>query len=269
VEAGEQMTTQEQTYFPIQVNINLNKETLNLIQQSQGVQLSIAIDSPEQYTTAGAELAKIKALAKSIEAERQALKAPVIDAGREIDRFFKTYLDQLANAEKSIKGAILNFDREQERIRIEAQRLADEQARKEREKAEAQARKEREKAEAERQRLQSIEDDRERAKAMAKIEKSEAKAEAVEAMASHVVAPVIQTAAPKIQGMSKRETWSAEVTDIIKLCKAVADGIVPATAVTANMPYLNKRATMEKSDMAIPGVKATMTESISSRAASW
>ena len=53
-----------------------------------------------------------------------------------------------------------------------------------------------------------------------------------------------------------REVWSAEVTDIKALCRAVADGKASTECVMANMPVLNRMASALKATMNIPGVRA-------------
>lgn len=62
-------------------------------------------------------------------------------------------------------------------------------------------------------------------------------------------------------GVSHTVRWSAEVTDIKALCKAVADGKAMPELVLANMPALNKLAQMAKGNLSIPGVKAVSTTS--------
>jgi len=75
-------------------------------------------------------------------------------------------------------------------------------------------------------------------------------------------APVIErtiVAAPqKAQGTSIRDYYSAEVTDLPTLVKAVAEGKAPIEAVQANMTYLNGKARLEKGSMKIPGVQAVV-----------
>lgn len=70
------------------------------------------------------------------------------------------------------------------------------------------------------------------------------------------------TTAPKIiakvqaAGVSYRDLYFAEVTDVKALCAAVAAGTVDATAVEANMPFLNALAKAHKVDgkTVLPGV---------------
>lgn len=71
------------------------------------------------------------------------------------------------------------------------------------------------------------------------------------------VAPVQQPS--NTQG---RRTWSAELTDILLLAKAVAEGRVETSAILPNMVYLNCQARTQKDRMKIPGVKAVPKDSV-------
>ena len=72
-------------------------------------------------------------------------------------------------------------------------------------------------------------------------------------------------AAPKVAGVSFRETWSAEVTDFLALVRAVAVGQAPVDALQANMVYLNDQARKLHERMTIDGVKAVATKSMATR----
>lgn len=74
---------------------------------------------------------------------------------------------------------------------------------------------------------------------------------------AYEVAPVQQPS--NTQG---RRTWSAEVTDILLLAKAVAEGLEAPCAVLPNMVYLNCRARDHRAQMSIPGVKAVPKDSV-------
>ncbi len=73
------------------------------------------------------------------------------------------------------------------------------------------------------------------------------------------VAPPTAAPLPKLNS-GVRDYWYADVTDLMVLVKAVADGKVPLAAVEANMVYLNGRADLEESAMKIPGVVANSRE---------
>ena len=67
--------------------------------------------------------------------------------------------------------------------------------------------------------------------------------------------PAPAASAPKVKGVSMRETWSAEVVDLLKLVKAVAAGTVPLAAVQANGKVLNEQARSLKAELRWPGIK--------------
>lgn len=68
--------------------------------------------------------------------------------------------------------------------------------------------------------------------------------------------PIVPVKVPKVEGLSTRTLWSAEVTDLMALVKAVAAGKVPIEALQPNMTVLNTLAVAARSTLAIPGVKA-------------
>jgi hypothetical protein len=81
----------------------------------------------------------------------------------------------------------------------------------------------------------------------------------------HVAVVKVEVTKPLGFGMSQAEYWSAELTSNanddnhpinMELVKAVAEGKVPLFALEANMVYLNKVASSDKTTMMIPGVRA-------------
>jgi hypothetical protein len=80
--------------------------------------------------------------------------------------------------------------------------------------------------------------------------------------AALVAEPVIQRTVVeepfKAAGTVLRDYYSAEVTDLMALVKAVAAGQAPLESVEANMPYLNGKARLEKGEMKVPGVRAVV-----------
>jgi uncharacterized membrane protein YqiK len=152
------------------------------------------------------------------------------------------YLDPLVAAQKSVKGLMSAYDAEQERIRLAEQRRLEEEARK---KAEEQAL------------LDAIEAEAEAKRNGATVEEAAQVATEVIEEPVYVAPVVVPKSVPKMQGAPVyREVWSAEVTSIKDLCRAVAEGKVSPECVMANMPTLNKIAVALKSTLSIPGVKA-------------
>jgi hypothetical protein len=73
------------------------------------------------------------------------------------------------------------------------------------------------------------------------------------------VAPVsVASNVPRVSGVSKpRDNWKAEVTSLMLLVKAVAEGKVPLQMIQANESALNRMAGTLKSELRYPGVKVT------------
>jgi hypothetical protein len=149
---------------------------------------SVSIVTAEQYEAGAAELQAIKGKWKEIDEARKELKRPIDEAAKRIQSFFAKPLDFLAQAESIIKGKLVAYQNEQDRLRREEQRKAEEAARKERERLEARA-------------------------AKAAADGRGDKAEQLAEKAATVVAPVIQREAPKVAGIKTREVWLFEVTD--------------------------------------------------------
>lgn len=81
--------------------------------------------------------------------------------------------------------------------------------------------------------------------------------------------PVVSTqaAAPvqRVTGVSTREYWTAEVTDLKALVKAVASGACPLTYIEGNAKALNATMRASKGQMQIPGVRAVRKTGIAAR----
>ena len=92
--------------------------------------------------------------------------------------------------------------------------------------------------------------------------------EAAEAVLEETIiaAPVvIPASAPKPTGSVSRESYKAEVTNLMELVKAVAAGTVPLMAVVANESFINNQARTFKEALSYPGVKVKRSESTSFR----
>lgn len=148
----------------------------------------IVIGTAEQYNVAADYLKSIKGMLNQIENARTRITKPINESLREVNKQAKEASAPLETAEQQIKRAMIGYTTEQDRLRREEQRKADENARKEQERLNAQAAK---------------------AAAAGKVEK----AEQLQERAATVVAPVIQREAPKVSGVSMRTAWLFEVTD--------------------------------------------------------
>lgn len=166
-----------------------------------------------------------KAASDELEEMRTALTKPILDGKKEIDEIFKASKTPLDMLVQGTKRNCIAYQQEQERIRAEAQRKADEEARKERERIEAEARAQRAKEEAARKAQEEAErkarettDAAERKKLEAEAEKKRKEAESAaskadlkESIASTVVAQVVESKISDKGGVSAVENYSITV----------------------------------------------------------
>lgn len=243
------MTTENQIAFPIQAVVDLKPETVLLIQKTAEYEnFSITLKSTQDRITAADQLAKIKGLAKDLDAVRKEMKKPFDDGGKKVQEQFNPKISMLEKAENILKQAMLAYDAEAERKQREAEAKAQEEARKKSESMQAKAEVMREKGKDE------------------LADALEQNAETI--IAAPVVAPVI--APVKTSGTSTRKTYKAKVVDLMALVKAVAEGKAPLNVITADQSVLDKMASALKDSFTgiYAGVELDVSTSISQRSAS-
>ncbi len=82
------------------------------------------------------------------------------------------------------------------------------------------------------------------------LEKSGKKEEAELILGAPITAPeVVLPSTTKMAGISDRTYWSVEVFDLIKLCRAVADGKIPTSYIQPHFINLNSLARSLKNSM--------------------
>lgn len=145
---SENVVLPESALVPTEIQEKVTGEIVSLIDGSSVLQ---TIESQPQYENAVALTKTIKSLANSLESDRDALVRPRNTEVTAINSWFKVPQSKLEALEKSLKLAIGGYHAKIEQKRLEAQRKADEEARKEKERIEAQARAQREKEAAARQ----------------------------------------------------------------------------------------------------------------------
>lgn len=194
---------------------------------------SMKIEDAESYELACGELLAVAALRK----EAETVFGPIVKAANEAHRVAlaqKAKVDgPLNEAEQILKSVIGGWQREQRRI-------ADEEARRLRE-------------EAERAALEARE---------AEIMQAEAEDATPAEIAALTLMPVVvphvtvRPSTPKVVGVSMRETWSAEVTDLAALVRFIAANPNHVGLLSPNMTAINQMARAMKDKLNIPGVKA-------------
>ena len=224
-------------------NISVNIDTVEEQKKTSDVPVlcekaELIISNQSDYEAASAVLSEVKSRYKELDAQRKEITKPIDAAKKAVMDLFKTPLELLEKAESKIKGLMIGYTNEQERKareeQLRLQKIAD--------------------AEAARQK-KILEEKIARAEASGKTEKAEElqmQKETITPIVAPIIAPQIET--PK--GVSYRDQWSAEVTDI---------NLVPREYLIANMPALNKMAQATKGTLSIPGVKFTSTKILASR----
>lgn len=208
----------------------LKSEALTVQQQ---VQLVKVVDQPSYDNAAHLLIEVVKPMRKRWFDYWEPLRKQAYDV---YDGILQKKADgdkPLEAAERQLKSAILTWDQEQERIRQAAQRKAQEEA-------------------------ERLERERNLAAAVA-AEQAGADEEQVTAIMEAppvAVAPVLAPSYQRAAGVSSRDHWVAEVTDIKALCRAIAAGKASTEFVMPNQSALDKTASALKLTMAVPGVIA-------------
>lgn len=76
---------------------------------------------------------------------------------------------------------------------------------------------------------------------------------------------VVPTERAKVEGVSSRELWRAEIVDLAALVRAAANNPAFVALLMPNMPALNALARATKTLMNVPGVKAVAETSLAVR----
>jgi hypothetical protein len=181
----------------------------------------LAIRDQEGYTEAAGWLKSIKGFLKAIEDARTRITKPINESLREVNAQAKDAAAPFLESEIKIKRAMIAWSDEQDRLQREEQRRLNEASEKER------------------LRLQEIAD-----RAAAKGQTT--KAEQFEERALAVTAPIAQTAAPKVGGISIPKVWTFEITD---------EDLIPREYLLIDETRIRKIVTALKGDTKIPGVR--------------
>lgn len=268
--------TQGSVVYDASAAVVLGTKAQRMLTTAQGY----AIDSPTMYELAAEDLRAVKLLAKDVEEKRTAITGPLNQAVKAVNNLFRAPATYLEQAESTLKGAMLTYDREQQRKAEEARREAERKAREERERIEAEARETARKAKEEADRIaqeaaaaaaagDQVKADELAIQAENTATAGAAEAEAIAVAAELVVAaPVpIATAAPKIAGLSTRQNWKARLTDKMALIRFIAEHPEHQHLLDVNQSSINQLAKAQKEAMNLPGVEAYPDAVMSARAA--
>lgn len=206
---------------------------------------AIVIADQDSYTSAAELLVDITSLERQVVEHHAPIKAAAWNAHKVAVAAEKKLLEPLNVAKGIIKARLVGWTQEQERIRLEAQRKAEEEAR--------------------------ILEEEQRLQLAAEAEEAGAPEETVQEILEMptvmVPVPVVRPTFQRAPGVSTSQRWKAQVVDIRALCRAVADGRASTELVQPNLVALNNMARAMKQTMNIPGVKAVPETTVAVRRA--
>jgi len=193
----------------------------------------MTVTNADQYAAGADFLKSVKSVKDKVTAYFEPMKSKAHATWKEICDQEKTLLDPLRLAEETAKRKLLSWKIEDDRRRAEEQRrlqaIAEEQARKERERLEKQAE---------------------------KLKTPELREERMD-QAANIIAPVVevQSAVPDIKGISVRKTWKAQLTDKVEFVKAAVSDPTLMAMLIVDISALDKIAKATKGGVNYPGVR--------------
>jgi len=216
-------------------NFNPNDEQLIAFQKRAEVyynkaSLFVIVDN-DSYLASAEDLKQIKAQIKAIEDYRKSITDPINEQIKRIKAFFDVPINKLKEAEEVIKGAILKYQKEQERIRLEEQARLREEAEKFRLELEQKAKKLEEQGKTE-------------------------KAEEIKQQAETIITPVLANDTVKVAGISKMKVWKYRIVD---------ESLIPREYLIPNEKMLTQIAKSTKGALKIPGVEFYCEETIAAK----
>lgn len=212
------------------ISPDIEKSAMQEVFEAQG----LTVMTKDDYEIGQVYMSRIKQRIKMLEEERMAQTRPLDESKKRIIDFFRPHLQKLNDAKEHLNMVMVRWTEEEERKRRDEERRLQEEARKR----------------AEEEALQ----------AALEAEAAGEKEEAAAIINEPVYVPSVKVASsiPKSKESHIRETWSAEVTDLSALIRAVASGKVGLQAIEANMSFLNTQARHYRETMAtaFPGTRA-------------
>jgi flagellar biosynthesis GTPase FlhF len=228
------------------------------------------IDSAETYGLAADELKAIKSKAKALEDQRTGITGPLNKVLKAVNDLFRAPSETLAEAERLLKGKMIEWDREQERIAAEARRKAEEAAAAERKRLEEEAAARQREAEAQAAaaaKAQAEGDAQAAALAQAAAQRAQAEAQAAATTAQVVVATVVAQEKVKAAGISTAKKVDFEVTNLHELVVYVAAHPELINLLAADSVKLRAYVKGVGFACALPGVRVFEDRVMSARSA--
>lgn len=212
------------------------------------------IATPKEYATWAEHLKAVRDLRRTIEAHYSKIKVPLNALKATVLSMEKADLQKVTACETTIARILTAYRDRQEQERVMREALARQAAT---DAAEV----------VKRSQVQTLEAAADAAGNPAAAAALRRQAEAVAMMPILPAVVPQEPAIPAVTGLHYRETWTATVTDLKALVAAVAKGIVPLSAVQANLSWLHQQAASLRQDLRYPGVVATPSTGIVTRRA--
>lgn len=222
---------------------------------------AMEIDSQETYELAADELKAIKAKSKQLEDQRTGITGPINQALKSINALFKGPATFLEDAERIIKGKMLTYSTEQERIAAEERRRQEAAIKAEQDRLAREAAAKEQEAAKEAAKLLEQGD----AEAAAEVQAQAAiEAASMAATAEVMTVTTVAPAVAKVSGVSTRTTYKAEVTDKAALIAHIAANPQFANLLDVNTSALNQMAKAMRESLSMPGVRVYEEKTLAS-----
>lgn len=206
----------------------ISEDVQRLVTQAEGdiaLAQRFSIVSNDGYIKAGEILKTVKGRYQEIETKRKEMTLPLDEAKRRVMDFFRQPLEQLSDAERQIKAAMLGFTQEQERIRREEEQRIQALAREEQERLDKLA-------------MEKI--------AQAQKDGNLDEAEEILDAVVQIAVPIVQSEKPKMQGIKTVTRWRHKVID---------EALIPREYLMPNEKMLAEIAIATKGTVKIPGIE--------------
>jgi len=201
---------------------------------------ALTITEDAHMETAGAFVRGLKAIQNKINSTFDPIIKKQRDALEEARDQKKSHSQPLKIAETIVKGKMAGFHEAQEAIRAEEERKMREEARRR--------------------------EEEERLAQAAALEKEGRPDEAEQVLDDPVEVPAIKPPpAKKVEGISYRTTWKAEVVSFKLLVEYVAKNPKHLNLLKANTTAINQLARALKANMEIPGIRVTSEKTVAAR----
>lgn len=215
------------------IDITMNKAeltTLVTVDFMEQKAREVVISDLYSYELAANMVGDITSRITEREDMRKKVKAPILEAGRKVDAMFKVPIKQGEKVKAIIKDKMIVYQRKVASERREAEEKANKTAQEVKCKTEAQA-------------LDLMTNGEEDA--------------AQELLDNMDMAPNPTSVIPslKVKGVSSRANWKAEVTDLLKLVKAVSKGQAPINLLTVDISAANRYAKVIRDTLEVQGLR--------------